>query len=75
MNNNNPFAGFRPATVINQIRNNPEIMKNPMIQNVFKMYDAHDSDGLNNMANNLFKNNGQDYSEYTKNLKQQLGFK
>lgn len=77
----NQFQGFNPRNVINQIQNDPNILNNlppqkrSMAQNVLNMLNNKDSQGLNDMASNMFKNQGMDFNEYANGLKQQLHLK
>lgn len=77
----NQFQGFNPRNIINQIQNDPNILNNlppqkrGMVQNVLNMLNNNDSQGLNEMANNMFKNQGMDFNEYANGLKQQLNLK
>lgn len=71
------MQGFNPRSVIDQMRSNPQILnqlnpqKRAMANNVLQMLENKDSEGLNNMATNLFKANGQDFNEYASNLRKQ----
>lgn len=69
------LRGMNPSQILDQIENNPQMMNNPMVQSVMKMRKANDTEGLTGLAENIFRENGQDYEEFEKELKQQLGFK
>lgn len=68
------LRGFNPAQSLNAIRNNPEAMKNPIAQSVMEKLSANDTNGLIEIANNVFQEKGQNFSEFEKNAKQFLGF-
>lgn len=69
------MKGLNPSQILEQIANNPQAMQNEMVQNVMKMRSNHDTEGLTGFAENIFRENGRDYGEFEKGLKQQLGFK
>ena len=68
------LRGLNPTQVLNQIRNNPQVMNIPIVQNVIKNLDQNNTDGLMEIANNVFQEKGQNFSEFEKNAKQYLGF-
>lgn len=68
------LRGLNTAQVLNQIRNNPEAMNIPIVQNVMDKLSTNDRAGLTEIANNVFQQKGQNYSEFEKNAKQYLGF-
>lgn len=68
------LRGMNPAQILDQIANNPQAMSNPMIKNVMEMRNNNDTEGLTGMAENMFGQKGQNYSEFEKNAKQFLGF-
>lgn len=68
------LRGLNPTQVLNQIRNNPQAMNIPIVQNVIKNLDENNTDGLMEIANNVFQEKGQNFSEFEKNAKQYLGF-
>ena len=68
------LRGLNPTQVLNQIRNNPQAMNIPIVQNVIKNLDENNTDGLMEIANNVFQEKGQNFSDFEKNAKQYLGF-
>ena len=68
------LRGLNPTQILNQIRNNPQAMNIPVVQNVIKNLDENNTDGLMEIANNVFQEKGQNFSEFEKNAKQYLGF-
>ncbi len=68
------LRGLNPTQVLSQIRNNPQAMNIPIVQNVIKNLDENNTDGLMEIANNVFREKGQNFSEFEKNAKQYLGF-
>lgn len=67
------MRGMNPSQILDQIENNPQMMNNPMVQSVMKMRKANDTEGLTGMAENVFGEKGQNYSEFEKQMKQFLG--
>ena len=53
--------------------NTQKIQSNPMAQNVMKMYQNHDSQGLEDMYRNMCKERGINADEQYNNLKKHLG--
>lgn len=47
-----------PMQIINQMMNNSQAMRNPMIRNAMQMYQNKDLNGLQNMATNICKERG-----------------
>lgn len=68
------LRGMNPAQILDQIANNPQAMSNPMVKNVMEMRNNNDTEGLTGMAENMFGQKGQNYSDFEKNAKQFLGF-
>ena len=68
------LRGMNPAEILDQIANNPQAMSNPMVKNVMEMRNNNDTEGLTGMAENMFGQKGQNYSDFEKNAKQILGF-
>lgn len=62
-----------PQAFMNQMKNNSQIMQNPMIRNAMDMYQRGDSKGLQNMAENLCRERGISPQEFQESLKKQLG--
>lgn len=67
------MRGLNPSQILDQIENNLQMMNNPMVQSVMKMRKANDTEGLTGMAENVFGEKGQNYSEFEKQMKQFLG--
>lgn len=67
------LRGMNPSQILDQIANNPQAMNIPMVQNVMKMRKANDTEGLTGLAENVFGEKGQNYSEFEKQMKQFLG--
>lgn len=67
------LRGMNPSQILDQIESNPQMMNNPMVQSVMKMRKANDTEGLIGMAENVFGEKGQNYSEFEKQMKQFLG--
>ena len=65
---------LNPSQVLNQIKNNPKAMGIPIVQNVMEKLNQNDTEGLMEIANNIFQEKGQNFSEFEKNAKQYLGF-
>lgn len=72
---NNPFANFSPSRILDQIATSDQAKNNVMVQNVLKMYRDNDTDGLNNMAENVFKQNGQDFGKFRADVMKRQGLK
>lgn len=68
------LRGMNPAQILEQIANNPQAMSNPMVKNVMEMRNNNDTEGLTGMAENMFGQKGQNYSDFEKSAKQFLGF-
>ena len=62
-----------PQAFMNQMKNNSQMMQNPMIRNAMDMYQRGDTKGLQNMAENLCKERGTSPQEVQEALKKQLG--
>lgn len=67
------LRGMNPSQILDQIANNPQAMNIPMVQNVMKMRKANDTEGLTGLAENVFGEKGQNYSEFEKQMRQFLG--
>lgn len=67
------LRGMNPSQILDQIANNPQAMNIPMVQNVMKMRKANDTEGLTGLAENVFGEKGQSYSDFEKQMKQFLG--
>lgn len=68
------LRGMNPSQILDQIANNPQAMGIPMVQNVMKMRKNNDTEGLTGLAENVFGEKGQNYSDFEKNAKEFLGF-
>ena len=62
-----------PQAFMNQMKNNSQMMQNPMIRNAMDMYQRGDTKGLQNMAENLCRERGISPQEFQESLKKQLG--
>ena len=67
------LRGMNPSQILDQIANNPQVMNIPMVQNVMKMRKENDTEGLTGIAENVFGEKGQNYSDFEKQMKQFLG--
>lgn len=67
------LRGMNPSQILDRIANNPQAMNIPMVQNVMKMRKANDTEGLTGLAENVFGEKGQSYSDFEKQMKQFLG--
>lgn len=68
------MRGLNPSQILDQIASDPQAMQNEMIKNVMEKRKNHDTEGLTGLAENIFRENGRDYGEFEKGIKQQLGF-
>lgn len=66
------LRSMNPSAILDQIANNPQAMNIPMVKSV--MEKRNDTEGLTGLAENVFKEKGQNYSEFEKEAKQFLGF-
>lgn len=62
-----------PQAFMNQMKNNSQMLQNPMIRNAMDMYQRGDTKGLQNMAENLCRERGTSPQEVQEALKKQLG--
>lgn len=67
------MRGLNPSQILDQIANNPQMMNNPMVQNVMRMRKNNDTEGLTGLAENVFGEKGQSYSDFEKEMKQFFG--
>lgn len=67
------LRGMNPSQILDQMAGNPQFANNEMFQNVMKMRNNHDTEGLTGMAENVFGEKGQNYSDFEKQMKQFLG--
>lgn len=68
------LRGMNPSQILDQVASNPQMMNNPIVQNVMKMRKANDTEGLTGLAENIFGEKGQNYLDFEKQAKQFLGF-
>lgn len=75
MNNLGFLMGMskNPQQMIQQMMNNSQAMKNPMIKNAIEMYQKGDKDGVNQLAQNLCKEKGISYTDAINQIKSQFG--
>ncbi len=69
------MGGGNPQAMLNQMMNNSQIMSNPMAKNVVEMMQKGDRQGLQNMAENMCKENGTTIEQMKNNLMGQFGMK
>lgn len=67
------MRGINPSQILDQIASNPQFANNEMFQNVMRMRKNKDTEGLTGMAENVFGEKGQNYSEFEKQMKEFLG--
>ena len=63
---------INPNFILQQMMKSPNIANNPMAQNAIKMYQQGNSQGLNEMMNNLCKEKGVSVDEITKQVKSMI---
>lgn len=68
------LRGMNPSQILDQIANNPQAMNIPMVKNVMEMRKNNDTEGLTGLAENVFGEKGQKYSDFEKQAKEYLGF-
>lgn len=68
------MRGMNPSQILEQIANNPQAMSIPMVKNVMEMRKNKDTEGLTGLAENVFGEKGQNYSDFEKQAKQFFGF-
>lgn len=66
----NPMQMF-----INKMMNSPQMQNNPMARNALEMYRSGDVKGLQNMAENICKENGTTTEDVKNRIMQQFGMK
>lgn len=62
-----------PQAFIMNVKNNSRFMQNPLARNAMNMLESGDSKGLEEMANNLCKQNGTSVEEVKKIVMGNLG--
>ena len=74
---NNPLqmlgAIRNPEQFLRQAMNNSQINQNPIARNAFEMYQKGDTQGLNELANNLCKERGIKPEEALKQVQSMFG--
>ena len=75
----NPFqmlgAMKNPQAFIQQMMNNSQVMRNPMVKNAMEMYKNGDTQGLQTMAENLAKERGTTVDDIKSQIMAQFGMK
>ena len=61
--------------IINKIMSSPQMQNNPMAKNALEMYRNGDTKGLQNMAENLCRENGTTTEDVKNKIMQQFGMK
>ena len=61
--------------IINKMMNSPQMQNNPMARNALEMYRSGDVKGLQNMAENICKENGTTTEDVKNRIMQQFGMK
>lgn len=59
--------------IIKQAMQNSNLMQNPIAKNAIEMYQRGDTQGINELANNLCKERGINVDDITKRIKSQFG--
>lgn len=63
-----------PQAFLQQAMQNNQINQNPIAKNAIEMYQRGDTQGLNELAQNLCKEKGTTLEEMTNQIKSQFGF-
>lgn len=61
--------------IINKMMGSPQMQNNPMAKNALEMYRNGDTKGLQNMAENLCRENGTTTEDVKNKIMQQFGMK
>ena len=61
--------------IINKMMNSPQMQNNPIARNALEMYRSGDIKGLQNMAENICKENGTTTEDVKNRIMQQFGMK
>ena len=61
--------------IINKMMNSPQMQNNPIARNALEMYRSGDVKGLQNMAENICKENGTTTEDVKNKIMQQFGMK
>lgn len=59
--------------LMQNIMSNNEMMSNPIVNNAIQMYQKRDTEGINQLANNIAKEKGVDINQLTQQIKSQFG--
>lgn len=59
--------------LMQNIMSNNEMMNNPIVNNAIQMYQKRDTEGINQLANNIAKEKGVDINQLTQQIKSQFG--
>lgn len=62
-----------PQAFMQNMINNSEVMKNPIINNAMRMYQKGDVEGLNKLADNMCKENGTSMEQMKSQIMKQFG--
>ena len=61
--------------IINKMMNSPQMQNNPIARNALEMYRSGDIKGLQNMAENICKENGTTTEDVKNKIMQQFGMR
>ena len=64
---------LNPQDFLQKMMNNNAVMQNPVAKNTFEMLKKGDSKGLEQVARNLYQENGVDIDKAMKQIKSQFG--
>lgn len=64
---------INPNFILQQMMKSPNIANNPMAQNAIKMFQSGNTQGLNELANNLCKEKGIDRQNFEKEILSKIG--
>ena len=67
---NNPI---NPNFILNQMMKNSNYMNNPIAKNAIEMYQSGNTQGLNELANNLCKEKGINRQDFEKQILSKFG--
>ena len=62
-----------PQAFIKQAMGNSQFMQNPIAKNALEMYQNGDTQGINQLADNLCKERGINRQEFEKQIRSQFG--
>ena len=66
-------AAKNPQAFLQQAMQNGQINQNPIAKNAIEMYQRGDTQGLNQLADNLCKEKGINRSDFERQIKSQFG--